>query len=447
MTYEARYDVVVIGAGNAALTAALSAAECGASVLVLEKAPEYLRGGNTYFTGGLFRFTYDGMDDIAELVPETTEQEQSSVDVGSYPGARFYSDLMRTTGGRADLDLANILVSESLPTMRWMSAKGVRWILAYGRQAFRSDKIARFWGGLVIEAVGGGKDLSDRLFELAEGAGADMMYEAQADLLHTDGEGKIVGVSVRRPGRVQEVEAGAVVLACGGFEASPEMRTRHLGPRWSDVKVRGTQFNTGDGIRMALEVGAQPHGDWGSCHAVAWDLNAPACGDRQIADLFQKHSYQFGVVVNVHGSRFVDEGADFRNYTYAKYGREILAQPEGAAFQIFDDKVKHLLRDEYRIPQASMARADSIGELAEALSIDRGGLVATVDEFNAAVREGPFDPAALDGKCTRGLEPPKSNWALPIDKPPFLGYAVTCGITFTFGGPQGRLGGPSHGRA
>ena len=192
------------------------------------------------------------MDDIAELVPEMMEQEQSSVDVGSYPGAQYYSDLMRTTGGRADPDLANILVSESLPTMRWMRAKGVRWILAYGRQAFRSDKIARFWGGLIIEAVGGGKDLSDRLFELAEGAGADIMYEAQADRLHTDGEGRTVGVSVGRPGRVQEVEAGAVVLACGGFEASPEMRTKHLGPRWSDVKVRGTQFNTGDGIRMAL---------------------------------------------------------------------------------------------------------------------------------------------------------------------------------------------------
>ena len=434
MTHKATYDVVVVGAGNAGLTAALSAAEGGASVLVLEKAPEYLRGGNTYFTGGLFRFAYDGIDDVAGVVTEMTAEEQRSLDVGSYPEAAYYADMMRVTGGRADPELARTLTLGSLPTMMWMKDRGVRWILAYGRQSFRPGRVARFWGGLIVEAVGGGKDLSDRLFELAEGAGVDVMYEAEAQSLHIDGVGKSVGVSVRTSGGVRAVEAGAAVLACGGFEANREMRARYLGPRWERVKVRGTQYNTGDGIRMALEVGAGRSGDWGGCHAVAWDLNAPPHGDRKVADLFQKHSYQFGIVVNVHGRRFVDEGADFRNYTYARYGREILDQPEGAAFQVFDDKVKHLLRDEYWIPQASRASADSVEALADALGIDRAGLVATVREFNAAVDEGRFDPTALDGKGTRGIEPPKSNWALTIDRPPFLGYAVTCGITFTFGG-------------
>ena len=212
------------------------------------------------------------------------------------------------------------------------------------------------------------------------------------------------------------------------------MRAGHLGPQWRDVKVRGTRYNTGDGIRAALDAGAAPAGDWSGCHAVAWDLNAPPFGDRNIADLYQKHSYQFGIVVNVDGERFVDEGADFRNYTYAKYGREILRQPHAAAFQVFDSKVERLLRDEYRIPQASMARADTIEELADALGIDRPGLSRTVRDFNAAVQEGPFDPTALDGKSAAGVVPPKSNWALPISSPPFLGYAVTCGITFTFGG-------------
>ena len=153
-----------------------------------------------------------------------------------------------------------------------------------------------------------------------------------------------------------------------------------------------------------------------------------------IADLYQKHSYPFGIIVNVDGRRFVDEGADIRNYTYAKYGREVLYQPQRAAFQIFDRKTRHLLRDEYWIPEASTAEADTVGELADKLDIERSGLEETVREFNAATREGEFDPAALDGLSTAGIAPPKSNWALPLDEPPFVGYAVTCGVTFTFGG-------------
>ncbi|MCI0438309.1 MAG: FAD-dependent tricarballylate dehydrogenase TcuA, partial [Chloroflexi bacterium] len=247
-------------------------------------------------------------------------------------------------------------------------------------------------------------------------------------------KGRITGITVRDNDGYHDVSTSAVVLACGGFEANTEMRTRYLGPGWEMAKVRGTQFNTGDGIRMALEIGAQSYGHWSGCHAVAWDLNAPPHGDRNIADLFQKHSYPFGIIVNVEGKRFVDEGADLRNYTYAKYGREILYQPQRAAFQIFDEKTKHLLRDEYFIPQASVVRANTIEELADGLGIDREGLVNTVREFNAAVQPGDYNPTALDGKGTKGIAPPKSNWALPIDAPPYLGYAVTCGITFTFGG-------------
>ena len=167
---------------------------------------------------------------------------------------------------------------------------------------------------------------------------------------------------------------------------------------------------------------------------MAWDLNAPPTGDRTITELYQKHSYPFGIIVNAEGKRFVDEGADFRNYTYAKYGREILHQPLGMAVQIFDDKVKHLLRDEYHIPQVSKAEAGTIADLAEQLGIDRDGLEQTVAAFNAAVQPGDYNPTELDGKATQGITPPKSNWALPIDTPPFVGYAVTCGITFTFGG-------------
>ena len=434
MTSDSNPDVVVVGGGNAALSAALAALEGGANVLVLEKAPEYLRGGNSYFTGGLFRFAYDGIEDVLSILPEMSEDEKSAIDVGAYPQRTFYDDVMRVTEGLSDAQLVQTLVSQSLPTMRWLKEQGVSWILAYGRQAFRRDGVLRFWGGLIVEAVGGGKGLSDSQFELVNRKGGSISYGTKATALRTNRRGEIVGLTVKDADGLRDVDCESVVLACGGFEANAEMRTRYLGAGWELAKVRGTQFNTGDGIRMALDVGAQSYGHWSGCHAVAWDLNAPPTGDRNIADLFQKHSYPFGIIVNVDGKRFVDEGADFRNYTYAKYGREILFQPQRAAFQIFDQKTKGLLRDEYDIPQVSKVEANTIEDLADGLGIDRDGLVSTVGEFNDAVQQGDFDPTALDGKRTAGVEPPKSNWALPIDTPPYLGYAVTCGITFTFGG-------------
>ena len=428
---EPTYDVVVVGAGNAALCAALAAREGVSSVLVLEKAPRERRGGNTYFTGAAFRFPYDSLDDIRRLIPDLSEAEAEAVDVGAYPASQMRDDLLRLSDGQADSELTGILVDGAYPTIVWMREQGVRWVLLYGRQAFEVDGRRRFWGGLVIEAVGGGAGLSDRLFELTEEAGVEVRYGCGATGLLKGGEAAISGVSLAGG---EEISARAVVLACGGFEANGEMRKKHLGPDWEHAKVRGTEFNTGDGIRMALEAGAAPYGDWGSCHAVAWDLNAPLFGNRRIGDLYQKHSYPLGIIVNAHGDRFVDEGADFRNFTYVKYGREILKQPHRAAFQIFDAKVTHILRDEYRIAQATKASAETIGELADKLGIDRPGLERTVAAFNVAVQPGPFDPSRLDGKRTEGIEPPKSNWALPLDTPPYVAYAVTCGITFTFGG-------------
>jgi tricarballylate dehydrogenase len=434
MSTATPYDLVVVGAGNAALCAAIAACERGARTVVLEKAPDYFRGGNTYFTGGIIRCAYEGIEDIKALIPDMTPEEEASVDVGKYTEDDFYSDLMRVTEGLADPELAQLLVSQSHPTLRWLREKGVRFVLAFGRQAFKKDGKYHFWGGLLVESVGAGKGLSDQQFEVAERMGAEIRYQTKGVRLIQDNKGTVCGVVVQGPDGFAEIPSKTVVLASGGFEANAEMRTRYLGPGWELAKVRGVPYNTGDGIRMALDIGAQSHGHWSSCHAVAWDLNAPPFGDRTITELFQKHSYPFGLIVNLDGVRFVDEGADFRNYTYAAYGRQILRQPLGAAVQIFDDKVKHLLRDEYRIAQVTMATTNTIEELADRLGIDRAGFVQTIRDYNAAVQPGAFDPTRLDGKCTQGLNPPKSNWALPIDTPPFMGYAVTCGITFTFGG-------------
>jgi tricarballylate dehydrogenase len=200
--------------------------------------------------------------------------------------------------------------------------------------------------------------------------------------------------------------------------------------------VRGTRFNTGDGIAMALEAGAMPYGNWSGCHAVGWDRNAPDFGDLSVGDGFQKHSYPFGIMVNGQGRRFVDEGADFRNFTYAKYGRAILEQPAQFAWQVFDRKVTHLLRDEYRLKRVTRVAADTLEELARKLEdVDAEGFLAEVSSYNAAVQVAmPFNPNIKDGRGTRGLALEKSNWANTIDTPPFEAYAVTCGITFTFGG-------------
>jgi len=247
-----------------------------------------------------------------------------------------------------------------------------------------------------------------------------------------------MGVRALGPDGYEDISGKAVVLACGGFESSPEMRVRYLGAGWESCRVRGTQHNTGDGIQAAMRIGARPHGGWSSCHAVQWDISAPPYGDRVILDNFQKHSYIIGIVVNMKGKRFIDEGADYRNHTYAKYGKEVMKQPGRAAVQIFDDKTHANVRDEYRIREVTKATSDTIEGLAEALDIDVEGLKAEIAAYNAACPKDAFgktyNPSILDGVGTQGLEVPKSNWALPIDTPPYHGYVVTCGITFTFGG-------------
>jgi tricarballylate dehydrogenase len=434
---ERGVDVLIVGAGNAALCAALAAREQGMRVTVLEWAPKELRGGNSRFTGGMVRFAYDGVDDLIKVIPDMSAEERATTDFGTYSRQQFFDDMVRVTQFRSDGDLVNVMVDASLDTMIWMQRKGVRFHPGYGHQAFLVNGHYKFWGGLTVQISGGGPGLVDQLCAAAEREGIDIIYQARAMSLLYDGE-RVQGVRYKQGAEIVELRAGAVVLACGGFESNAEWRTRYLGPGWDLAKVRGTRFNMGDGIRMALDIGAMPYGNWSGSHAVSWDRNAPDFGDLAVGDAFQKHSYPFGIMVNARGERFVDEGADFRNYTYAKYGQIVLQQPGQTAWQVFDGKVLNLLRDEYRIRQVTRARAETLEDLAQKMDdVDPQGFVRTVREFNAAVRtDVPFDPTVKDGRCTEGLALPKSNWANPLDTPPFEAYQVTCGITFTFGGLQ-----------
>ena len=290
----------------------------------------------------------------------------------------------------------------------------------------------RWSPGAVIRARHEGVGLSAMWFKAAQERGVDIRYGTSATRLVQDPRGRVTGVVTRDGDGFSEISARAVVLGCGGFEANPEWRARYLGRPWDHAKVRGTRYNTGDGLRIALEIGALPCGQWTGCHSTPIDAQAPAHGDRTLTDKTNRLSYPFGVLVDVHGRRFFDEGEDFQLYTYAKLGGIILNQPRGIAVQIFDAKVAGLLEGRYRT--GTPVTADSLKALVEQLPIDGARCLETLEAYNAAVGSGTFDPTVRDGLRTTGLALPKSNWAQPLDTPPFTAWPVTGGITFTFGG-------------
>src|ERR1700730_14532695 len=297
-------DVLVVGAGNAALCAAISAHENGARVLMLEAAPFEERGGNSHFTGGAFRFAYAGVDDLIAVLPSLAQEDLSNIDFGTYTQDQFFDDLFALTQFRSDPDLAEILVRGSLDTAKWVAQQGVKLQAGLGRQADQGDGKFKVWGGLAVHIWGGGPELLKALYAKVERRGIPILYETPAlSLIREDG--RLVGVMAERRGAPVAIRAGAVVLACGSFESNPEMRARYLGPGFELARVRGTRFNMGAGLNMALDIGARPYGDWSGCHSVAWDINAPPYGDLTVGDQFQKHNYPFGILINAKGERYV----------------------------------------------------------------------------------------------------------------------------------------------
>ena len=433
---DERIDVLVVGGGLAGLSAALAARESGASVRLIERAPKTERGGNTRFANGALRATYHGIDDIHRLLPDLTPEQMAKTDFGTYLPERYLADMVRVTEGRVDPILSRIMVDESYDVLCWLMSFGVRYDPLWSAQAPPVDGHVRFYGGSAVEARGYGAGLVKTLYAALEERGVVVTYGVRAiDLLRT-GRG-IGGAAVRtRNGKTYEIAARSVVLAAGGFESNVEWRTRYLGPGWDLASVRGTRFNTGDGLRMALEAGAQPFGQWSGCHAASWARHAPPHGDVTIEEKFKRDDFMHGIFVNAQGRRFVDEGADLRALTYAKYGRVVMEQPGSVAWQIFDAQTVPLLSDDYRNPSVPPIRADTIDELAARLEgVNGAALLATVAEYNAAVQTAvPHDPSRKDGRGTVGLTIPKSNWATTIDRPPFEAHPVSFGITFTFGG-------------
>ena len=423
------FDVVVVGAGIAGSSAALAAWEKGAKVLILEKAPRSERGGNGRFTGGGFRFVHKGNEEIREFLPEIPQSQLDLIDVKAYTQDDFYSDIMRVTNGLADPVLAEMIVKQSNATFSWVTGLGIQWEANYEMATRMGEMMVFSKGAAILNAKGGGEGFVEAMLDIAAAKGIEIRHETKAVKLLTNDKGREYGVTVRGPGGSKDIHCKSVILAAGGFSANAEMRTKYLGKGWDLVKVRGTRHNTGEILNMALQLGAQPVGEWSGQHCTQIDWSAAPVAGGLSTD---RKSYTYSILVNTNGKRFCDEGEDFHGYTYAKLGRTVLEQPNGTAYQIFDSKVFDLLMSDYS--NQTPIQANSIEELAQELDIDQEVLTKTIKEFNSAVQNTPFDPAVKDGKRTVGLSPNKSNWSQTIDTAPFRAYPVTAGITFTFGG-------------
>jgi len=399
-------DVLVVGCGMAGLAAGLAAAQSDVDVTVLEKAPISRRGGHTQFTES-FRVPTADLELDAEF----------NVD---YSPSEYYSDIMQLTNYQADDDLVDVLTNEAAPTVDWLADNGVDFETDPPHPGYTAGRV---WLD--------GESMVDALVEAVESAGGSIIYDAEARSLVRNEEGRIVGVDARIDGRLTTFDAGAVVLAAGDYGSSKEKRVRYYGTGFEKMKVRGSRYNTGEAIEAALEAGAKTEGEWSGAHMAIVDVASPDVE----GGITRIDGYQYGLILNHDGERFVDEGEDARAHTYAKFGRIIFQQPYHEAFIIVDSKV---VDDVAHMGPSRPITADSIESLANRLGIeDVEGAVETVEAYNAACDPSAadeYDPDILDGNAATAVDPPKSNWALPLDEPPFTGYPVTGGFTFGFGG-------------
>lgn len=435
------WDTVVIGSGNAALCAGISALENGAKVLIVEKGDEKEWGGNSRYTAGAMRFAFDSFEDLKPLIRNLSDERLPNTVFGSYTKAKFLSDLEHFNEGEPITELQQFLVDESLGALQWLSSHNVKFDPSYARQSFLKEGKHVFWGGLALDVEGEGDGLVQAELKEYLRLGGEIFYDCPAEEILQE-NGKIIGVRCTKQGEEVIINCQTVILGCGGFEANKELREKYLGEKWGSAKVRGTRHNMGQGLEMAQKIGAAFSGYFGGCHATPMDKNMPEYGNLDLPHVERKHyrkiSYLFGVMLNNEGKRFVDEGLDMRNYTYAQFGKAILEQPNNVAWQIFDAKTAPLLYAEYRVNHASFYEADTLEALVGQIEgINQAQAIETLHEYNRAAaqsKEIAFDPTLKDGKTTKGLALNKTNWANTLDTPPFRAYPVTSGITFTYGG-------------
>ncbi|MBN18132.1 MAG: tricarballylate dehydrogenase [Chloroflexi bacterium] len=428
-----KYDVVIVGAGNAALCAALAAKDQGAKVLIIEKAPQSHQGGNCPYTGGGFRFVHDGLNDLLTLMT-VNNNKYSNLNMSPYTNNEFKNHMLEVTKGNTDKNLMETIVAESRPTINWMTSKGVKWELPSSRISSSINAPSTIPNSVGLSAYESGPGLIKMLTKSVNQNAITILYETEMTDLVQNKQKEIHAIVCKDSNGIHKINTKAVVLACGGFEANPEMREKHLGKGWENAKVRGSKFNTGDGHKLAIQLGAQPTGQWSGCHATPIDINAPATGDQGITERMPRRSYPLGITVNIHSERFIDEGEGFAEQTFVKMGSQILSQDKSIAFQIFDSKSFNLLEPRYNNSKPTISQ--NLNELAIKLKIPASKFIKTMTEFNKSASNRNYSPKKLDGISTNDLKIPKSNWGIKIDTPPFYAYCVTGGITYTYGGPK-----------
>jgi tricarballylate dehydrogenase len=399
-----KFDVLVIGGGNAALCAAISARRAGASVLVLEGAPKFYRGGNTRHTRNM-RCAHDAATDIL---------------TGPYTEEEFWEDLLRVTGGETDEELARHMIAESKDILNWIVEQGVRWQPSLGGTLSLGRTNSFF--------LGGGRAMLNALYRTAEQLGVEILYDAQVNELRIE-QGMFLDAAFKHDGRHHRVSAATLVAAAGGFEANIEWLREYWGEAADNFLIRGTPYNRGSILKMLLAKGVQQVGDPTQCHAVAIDARAPKFDGGIITRL---DCVVFGIVVNNRAERFYDEGEDIWPKRYAIWGRLVAGQPGQIAYIVFDSTVLTSFMPSLFPP----IEAGSIAELAGKLELDAASLEKTVADFNAAVRPGTFDHTILDDCRTEGVTPPKTHWARRLETPPYYAYPVRPGITFTYLGTR-----------
>ncbi|AUV84666.1 tricarballylate dehydrogenase (plasmid) [Salinigranum rubrum] len=401
------YDVVVIGSGMAGLAAGLRASEQDMSVAVLEKAPKKRRGGHTQFTE-TFR------------IPTADIDLDIDFNVNDYSVADFYSDLMKITEFKADEKLLETMTEGSVGMFEWLTERGIDW-----------EYQAPYPGWVAGRVWIGGEKLIDQMTELMKENGVDVYYNADAQEFHRSDEGAVTGVTAFVDGTRTRFTAEATVLAAGDYGSSKEKRTKYYGPGFGNMIVRGSRYNTGGILDAAMNLGAKSEGEWGDAHMAIIDAGSPEVE----GGITNVRGFQYGIIVNHEGERFLNEGADSRAHMYAKYGRKIFEQSYHESFVIVDSKV---VDDVAHQGPTRPVTADSIETLVQRLDIEKSDrAVESIEAFNEACDPDAidhYDPNSLDDNSTVGVEPPKSNWAIPLDEPPFTGYPVTGGMTFGFGG-------------
>jgi len=404
MDADKKFDTIVIGGGNAALCAAISARREGASVLVLEAAPKFYRGGNTRHTRNM-RCAHDAATDTL---------------TGPYSEEEMFDDLLRITGGNTDEVLAKHMIHESKAMLTWIAEQGVRFQPSLGGTLTLGRTNSFF--------LGGGRAMLNSLYQTAGRLGIEIHYDSPVTKLDIQ-NGMFLSATVEGAGRHQTFRGSTLVAACGGFESNIEWLKQYWGEAAENFLIRGTPNNRGAVLKMLLDAGVQEVGDPTQCHAVAIDARAPKYDGGIITRL---DCVVFGIVVNKEAKRFYDEGEDVWPKRYAIWGRLVAQQPDQIGYIIFDASSLRLFMPSLYPP----IQADTIGELARKFELDPAILEKTVADFNAAVRPGTFNHADLDDCRTEGLTPPKSHWARRIEKPPFYGYPVRPGITFTYLGTR-----------